>query len=259
MIYLYKRGTGMGRIARDLSLSTFLVPDSKTTLRRHNAPFINWGSIRLPEIIQEKDAAGILNYDIREAASKRKTFDALSRVGIRIPRWDTDGNALHKTLVKDGRSYMLARRDGLSKGAGIKIISLVDDKIPQADFYVEKLSCQREFRAHVWGGKVICLQAKMVPPGCDNFIHNFENGCRYTTQMLERWLTDKKEMDNINSTAIKSVKALGLHFGAVDLLLNKRGYLYVLEVNTAPGLRSDVAYLAYKTAIIGEKNADTRP
>jgi hypothetical protein len=241
----------MGRICRELKLSSHLVPESKTTLRRFNSPFINWGSIRLPEITSKEESTGILNYDIRAAASKAASFERLGEAGLRIPQWDRDGNSLHKTLIQSGREVMLARRDGLSKGAGIQIVKLSDMKIPAADFYVEKLSCQREFRAHVWRDEVICLQAKMVPPGCSNFIHNYENGCRYTTQMLERWLAEET-INEINSISVKAVKAVGLDFGAVDLLISKKGRFYVLEVNTAPGLRSEVAYSAYRDAIIKE-------
>jgi glutathione synthase/RimK-type ligase-like ATP-grasp enzyme len=39
-----------------------------------------------------------------------------------------------------------------------------------------------------------------------------------------------------HEAAINACKALGLDFGAVDLIQDIKGNYYVLEINTAPGL-----------------------
>jgi D-alanine-D-alanine ligase-like ATP-grasp enzyme len=36
--------------------------------------------------------------------------------------------------------------------------------------------------------------------------------------------------------SVEAVAALGLDFGAVDIIEDKEGNFYVLEINTAPGL-----------------------
>lgn len=246
MIYLYKRGTGMGRIARRLGLS-IMVANGTPITRRHNEPHLNWGWVNLlPEGAEiNPEAPKILNHNIRPAFYKARAFELFNKAGVRCPIWDTDGNALHKRLVELKRRHMLARRDGLSKGRGINLVCLDANKIPTADFFVEKLSCQREFRIHVWLGEVICTQAKMVPVGCKNFIHNFENGCVYTTLDLARFAPSNE----IDSLAKSAIKALGLDFGAVDILVTKKGVPYVLEVNTAPGLRSTPTRMAYTKAL----------
>jgi hypothetical protein len=60
----------------------------------------------------------------------------------------------------------------------------------------------------------------------------------------------------IKTNALYAVKALGLDFGAVDIIFNNfHGVSYVLEVNTAPGCsyttRKNYAacFEAYKTAV----------
>jgi hypothetical protein len=240
MIYLYKRGTGMGRLARELGLS-ISVPYEKRELKRRQDLNLNWGCRRVEGLPEDT-----LNRDISRGASKVESFKVWQKAGIQIPRWHTDVKTLLQKI--GGDISILARRDGLSKGKGISLIR-DGDEVPRADFYVERLSCQREFRVHVFDENVILTQAKVIPPGCTNFIHNYENGCHYTSQNLDRWLPTEKEVINLNTMAINAVKTLGLDFGAVDFLLTKKGRLYCLEVNTAPGLRSDATYTAYREAL----------
>jgi hypothetical protein len=246
VIYIYKRGTGMGRLARELRLSVQFPYENRQLKRRHNLN-LNWGCVKAEGLPEDT-----LNRDIRSAAQKRDTFRILGEKGIWVPRWNVSFGEFRKAYPKVNK--ILARRDGLSKGIGIKEIGtdgMYFGSSGEPDFYVERLTCQREFRAHVWRDEVILLQAKVVPPGCTNFIHNFENGCHYTTQNLDRWVDETLKSD-ITATSVSSVKALGLDFGAVDLILTKKGRLYVLEINTAPGLRSDAAQAAYKRALKNE-------
>ena len=39
---------------------------------------------------------------------------------------------------------------------------------------------------------------------------------------------------------VDSVKALGLKFGGVDLIRDKNGEVFICEVNSAPGLNSNM-------------------
>ena len=54
------------------------------------------------------------------------------------------------------------------------------------------------------------------------------------------WGLDQIDMiPKICNLGIAAVKSLGLDFGATDIIESDRGYLYVLEVNTAPALREE--------------------
>ena len=62
--------------------------------------------------------------------------------------------------------------------------------------------------------------------------------------------TDEPTKEAAYEEAEEAVLALGLDFGAVDLVLCKdTGLPYVLEVNTAPGLHSPTVLAAYVEAI----------
>src|SRR5690606_26439568 len=62
-----------------------------------------------------------------------------------------------------------------------------------------------------------------------SYIKNLSNGWVYCRKGIEI-------PDNLLQCAKDAINAMGLTFGAVDLLYRK-GIPYVLEINTAPGLQ----------------------
>lgn len=100
------------------------------------------------------------------------------------------------------------------------------------EWYTAYYEPTREVRIHVVGEKVIRVQGKY----CDHpelaeinpFIRNYAHGYRF--RQPDRELHRSRKVQ-----AISAVQALGLDFGAVDMLLfgNDRDAM-VLEVNTAP-------------------------
>ena len=62
---------------------------------------------------------------------------------------------------------------------------------------------------------------------------NYKNG--YAFQLVREESIPRTAVD----LALRAVDALGLDFGAVDVLLGRDGRYYVLEVNTAPGIQSE--------------------
>lgn len=93
----------------------------------------------------------------------------------------------------------------------------------------------REFRAHCAHGKVLALLEKPKPENPDQIAWNLAvNGMQWT---LLKWVDYKKDLCKI---AVDAINALGLDFGAVDILSypNVEGFPkhVVCEVNTAPTL-----------------------
>jgi hypothetical protein len=127
--------------------------------------------------------------------------------------------------------------------------------------YVKYIPKLREFRAHVAFGHVIFLQEKKRKTENEQtddqkLIRNHDNGWVFCINDIQ--LTDA-ERTSINAEAVKATTALGLDFGAVDLILGKKDNLpYILEVNTAPGLESPGLIEAYKNAFLAQC-PDTAP
>src|SRR5690606_3093878 len=118
-------------------------------------------------------------------------------------------------------------------GQGIVLASKPEELV-DAPLYTVYVKKDQEYRLHVSGDKVFFVQRKArkreVPDDQVNWqIRNHQNGFIYANQ-------DVQVSDEMKNTAIAAVAALGLDFGAVDMLTTKKGDHCVLEVNTACGL-----------------------
>ena len=113
----------------------------------------------------------------------------------------------------------------------------------------------KEFRAHVAQSKILALLEKPKPADPNQIVWNH-------AQNTEAWTVigwdDYGKFGNLRPGAeptkndlrlcqacVKAVHALGLDFGAVDVVVTEDGTPYVLEVNTAPEL-SNSEYAAAK-------------
>jgi glutathione synthase/RimK-type ligase-like ATP-grasp enzyme len=111
----------------------------------------------------------------------------------------------------------------------------------------------REIRLHVVDGEVVRIQGKYLDfpqSATENpFVRNHRSGYRYR-KPRRKLRTQRREI------AIEAVRALGLTFGAVDMLLFG-GHLdpMVLEVNTAPAC-SPLTASAYAEALVRRMSND---
>lgn len=250
MFYSYKPGVGASKLARALR-ARVEYPGLKTAVRRRQfKPSINWG---YGGIVGSMGNGGpILNQDISTAQSKVLAFTQLDLVQLPTPRWSNDYDTLRERI--GGEKLILARRDKLSAGRGIVLVSHSaghsSGDIPAADFFVEKLSYGREYRVHVFKGKAIHSQVKVKGAEAQDgaIARNYENGWLYTAKDIERWAMPA-QLAAAEQLAIACMTQLQLDFGAVDLLENRKGKLYFLEVNSAPALRSNATFEAYLRTI----------
>lgn len=119
---------------------------------------------------------------------------------------------------------------------------------PNPDYLVLKCSFVREYRLHVFGGRSIRAGQKQIREGfrevpegevwrpdvnlAHPWIRSFDAGWRVN---YDGFLSTKKLRD----LAKRSVEALNLTFGAVDIGETATGALMVLEVNRAPGIEGN--------------------
>lgn len=119
------------------------------------------------------------------------------------------------------------------------------------DYWVEKQDFKFEYRLHVFpeklgGPPAVGIRFGMKEPFKDDhhpWIRSYQAG--WTLVHGAEVSADRtKEMD---TAAIAAVASLGLDFGAVDLAVDGKGKVWVLEVNTAPGLSGmPVSIAAYR-------------
>lgn len=182
---------------------------------------------------------------VRDAVNKLSTFINLEHAGVRHPDWTDDRN-----LVDLEQGKWLARTNLTgSAGEGIVVIR-EESELIDAPLYVKYIKKEKEYRVHVFAGEAIFVQQKkkereVEQTNDQKLIRNRDNGWVFC-------LTNDEEVPQaLKDEAIKAVAALGLDFGAVDIIIGKQdGLPYVLEVNTAPGIQSPTLLDAYVSAIL---------
>jgi glutathione synthase/RimK-type ligase-like ATP-grasp enzyme len=185
---------------------------------------INWGSTNCWLADAENTANAVA-----EASDKLAAFAVMQAADVSVPAFWTSP----EDIPEDVRWPVVCRTvlNGHS-GRGI-VIANNRDELVDAPLYVEYVPKQDEYRVHVVRGEVICIQQKRrihEHPNPNWQVRNHSNGFVFAR-------CDVVCPDSVTSNAVAAVVALGLDFGAVDVVYNnRRDRAYVLEVNTAPGL-----------------------
>lgn len=202
---------------------------------------INWGSSTVPNWYAEAMRRGtkVLNKpeSVAMASNKLKTFQALERAGIMVPKFTTSRSVAQEWLDAD---FTVVERHELqgNSGSGIRLVSAMDEslesELTSAPLYTKYIPKKKEFRVHVFRGQVFDYAQKRKrrteerPANFNKYICSTEMG----------WLFCKTDIEHIQAVkdiAVRAVSALGLDFAAVDIIYHK-DRAYVLEVNTAPGM-----------------------
>lgn len=184
------------------------------------APFSRWGSL---PVINSARAVGL-------AANKVAAFMALTRQGVMTVPWTTI--ASHAASWSQCGATVVARTlVNSSQGRGIVLVQ-PGTPMAHAPLYTKYIPRCHEYRVHVAFGKVIDYAKKRRSNGAEinEFIRSHDNGwvfCRENVSLPSI----------VESECKAAIAALGLDFGAVDVLYKEMdNRAWVLEVNTAPGL-----------------------
>lgn len=226
-------------------------PENSKFKGGQNKIVINWGSRKASEEVMN---SRVLNPPARVAiCSDKLAFfrhiqewnDAQDEHYVKIPSWTTSrDDAL--AWVDHGSTVVCRTILNGHSGEGIILYSQEDEKdakpLPKAPLYTMYVQKKSEFRVHIMNGEVIDVQRKArnkdVPDDEVNWkIRNHGNGFIYARN---------DGLGNVPARVLEEallcMEAVGLDFGAVDIIYNERGNsAYVLEVNTAPGLQGHTA------------------
>jgi hypothetical protein len=142
-------------------------------------------------------------------------------------------------------------------GEGLSIASYKEDvsaseAISPSLLYTKYVKKRDEYRVHVMKDVAFFVQKKVAPYSRSerpNYqIRNHSNGFVFA-------VNDLSPDDSVLSESVKAVKALGLDFGAVDVIWNeRRKKATVIEVNTACSVTGDSTLVRYSNALKGLLN-----
>lgn len=245
-VFPYKAGSqGAKALAYGLGGLVLKVEGSRFRARQDDV-VINWGSSTGPrvgiphtQIINPPDKVKI-------ASNKLDFFMTMDVKDKEVvpPFWThTDRSQIPES------AYPIVCRtvlDGHS-GAGI-VIAKSPDELVSAPLYVKYIKKQQEFRVHVGDGEVIAVQRKARRRDVADADVNWEVRSKDNGFVFVRNGFDTP--DSVTDVATRAVAAVGLDFGAVDVVFNEReSKAYVLEINTAPGIEGTTVedYVRYFT------------
>jgi glutathione synthase/RimK-type ligase-like ATP-grasp enzyme len=175
------------------------------------------------------------NYN-RANLNKNVIFDKLRTQRI----LETNGILMPKIYMKgetipDEAFPLLARKKYHSQGRDIIYIAnrrhLGTIPTYKYDFLTEYINKKSEYRVHILGNYTSIVNVKYDSNGrADPIVRNKYNGWKQISYMgdYERALVELSK---------KVLNVLGYDFGAVDII-RKKDKLYVLEINSAPGLEN---------------------
>jgi glutathione synthase/RimK-type ligase-like ATP-grasp enzyme len=212
-----------------------------TKPKRSRKKIIRWGYTGdLPRINIARNFPSVQS--IANCSNKLKSLQILSDAGVLVPKFWTSLEQI--TQERNLKYPMYSRKTHHTMGKDIIMINNRDDLAKgfrNERYIVEGISYKKEYRIHIFNDEVISASKKYFreqlwqqigSPQMKDLIRNNGNGWGYY---------DFQDNENVPNEAVnqakKAVRALGLLWGAVDIIRNKDNKYYVLEVNSAPGLR----------------------
>lgn len=183
---------------------------------------------------------------VAASSNKLVTFRTLKdNPNVRIPDF-TESKDEAAQWIEQGSVVVARTQLSAHSGSGIVMASRSDD-LPDCRLYTKYVKKKKEFRVHVVGGQVIDVQQKKqrsdFTGDVDFAVRNHQNGWIYARENVE-------EPADLRQNAVEAVLAMGLDFGAVDIIYNAhQNQSYVLEINTAPGLEG-TSVQNYTTALL---------
>ena len=193
--------------------------------RRHGV-VVCYGAIPKTVTHRVLDGRKVLNdaFIVKAFSNKYLALVAMQEAGIRVPNFSVDPNNLRFPLIR--------RTNVHHGGSGFELFPDPVTLYPTpGKHYIEFIASESEYRVHVFEGEVIKVSRKKPSrEGADQTCRSHANGWYFSKCDVNR------VHDSLKAEAIKAVKALGYDFGAVDLIYNRGGNAYVLEVNSGMGL-----------------------
>lgn len=189
---------------------------------------INWGNVN---VVHNSHYLNPLQA-VKNATNKLATFQLLQEAGVSIPPFFTSQSQLDSDTVYVARTTLTGH-----SGEGIEVGTPTD--LPSAQLYTTFLAKQAEYRVIVVGNQAVDIKQKLKKRDFEGdrspYVWNCDNGYVYARN-------DITIPEDLTSTAISAISALGLRYGAVDVIVHNN-ISYVLEVNTAFGLEGTTTQL----------------
>jgi len=235
----YKRGSKSARLLKKglseaLGRDVLFINPERVGLCKPSRVVINWGSSGISDtnatVINSASAVSV-------ASNKLQTLVTFNLNDIPHPEYTTDKDKA-KEWIDQGHKVVCRTLLTAHSGQGI-VVAKQHSELVDAPLYTKYIRKQKEFRVHVFSSKILDIQEKRRSSSVDDhhpYIRNHANGYVFCRGGIE-------EPHSLRGVAISAVDALGLDFGAVDVIWSEGlDSCFVLEVNTACGLEGSTVH-----------------
>ena len=182
------------------------------------------------------------------ASNKIKCLTLLEDNGVPTLEFYTNKDELLEAFHGDagfGTKVYCRQRISSHSGRGI-VIATKPDEVVDANLYTVEFENDREYRVHIFNGKIIDIQQKRRMSSerrerlglgdVVNDVRNKDNGWSFVRNNVIFKNNDDEFINDLFTTSMNAINVLGLDFGAIDLLYNSENdEAVVCEVNTAAG------------------------
>ena len=214
---------------------------------RRGTRVFGYGSSVAPSWLPTVERQRVINLpeSVAQSSDKRRALRIFGERSISSPKSTMDMEQARDWLA-NGKRVVARTLVNSHSGRGIIIVE-PGQELPVAPLYTLYKKKSREFRIHIFNGKVIDFAEKKRSRAVDDVnysVRNHANG----------WIFARENViipESAFELAIAGTAALGLDFGAADIIWNEHEQKpYILEVNTAPGLEGQTI-INYTNATIG--------
>lgn len=237
--FLEKSDSGTTRIYNEVGKAGFEIDKIDTVFIVRNSVIRKKVSMDLLSQLERRNMFCINSRESMEICDdKYRTIMRLADAGIPVPLTAIvpDEEAIDVGLKKIGNKFpIIVKTLAGSKGLGVFIIDRIESlkstlqaiwKInPNTEvLFQEYIDSSYDLRIHVLGNKVVATMKRFKIK--KDFRSNYSLGGK----VLEVKLTEEQE-----KIAILSAKVVGAVWTGVDMMVDKSGNSYIIEVNTSPG------------------------
>ena len=251
-VYPYKQGSASAKaLATALEGKVLKHVGSKYVPRKGDV-VVNWGSANPPQLAP----ATTLNADVGIAQCKLASLNAMKGAGVNTPEFTAHKDDAQDMIIVDNAVVVCRTKLRGHSGDGIVIAENVDQLV-DAPLYTKYVKKKDEYRVHVihtpsddpdahqyWPFFIQRKARRLDVEKPDWRVRNLAGGFVFVEEDYDNVPFD------VILQAIKTIPALGLTFGGVDVLWNeKEGKAYAIECNTACGLEERTAG-KYRDALV---------
>lgn len=202
------------------------------SLNLNTGAILRWGnsmSIDTGNSIVYNSAAAV-----SKASNKKETRIILNRKGVAVPKIIDDSIAMGDLTYP-----IIARPSHHAKGRNFVVLNNQDEFVshfrvnsPRGWYYSEYINKVKEYRVHCAHGRILNFLEKPNPNNGSLAWNRAGNGSVFTNVNWDSY------DGRVALECLKAVKALGLDFAGVDVMIDSEGNPYILELNTGPTLNS---------------------